>query len=274
MARVRWVKSLEQVKRDGERSPEFLSSRVRSIRVVYETDPAAAAAVAPKPLRPADRPEVCVTFSHVAMQLAPELVIEIGSAIFGVRVRDEAHAGGEGIWLLTMPMTTEQAVIGGRETYGEPKKIAAIDFSLPGPGEVRTGAQVAATVTRLGIPYLAVRGRLEESLGPREMVEHGFCVKALPACEPGRGLDGEPLLVRLEWRHRHERVHRVAGELVLRESPFDPVADLPVRRVVRMEYEEGATESNGRVLRALPAEWVLPILHQRYDDPRTEGIEV
>ena len=37
MARVRWVKSLEQVKRDAERSPEFLSSTVRSLRVVYET---------------------------------------------------------------------------------------------------------------------------------------------------------------------------------------------------------------------------------------------
>jgi acetoacetate decarboxylase len=80
--------------------------------------------------------------------------------------------------------------------------------------------------------------------------------------------------VRLEWRHRHERVHRVTGELALRESPFDPVADLPVRRLVRLEYEEGTTESNGRVVRALPPEWVLPILHQRYDDPRAEGVQV
>jgi acetoacetate decarboxylase len=127
----------------------------------------------------------------------------------------------------------------------------------------------------MGIPYLAASGRLGEALGPREMLEHGFCVKALPACEKGRGLDGEPLLVRLEWRHRHERVQRVEeGALELRESPFDPVADLPVRRLVRMEYEEGSAESNGRVLRPLPVEWVLPILHQRYDDPGAEGVEV
>jgi acetoacetate decarboxylase len=167
-----------------------------------------------------------------------------------------------------MPMTTEQAVIGGRETYGEPKKIAAIDFRAEGEA-------VSARVTRMGIPYLAADGRLGADLGPREFVEHGFCVKALPACEKGAGLDGEPLLVRLEWRHRHERVRRVeGGALVLRESPFDPVADLPVRRLVRMEYEEGTTQSNGAVLRALPAEWVLPILHQRYDEPGAEGVEV
>jgi acetoacetate decarboxylase len=69
-------------------------------------------------------------------------------------------------------------------------------------------------------------------------------------------------------------VYEVDGELALRESAFDPVADVPVRRVVRMEYEEGTTQSNGRVLRALPAEWVLPFLHQRYDEPGAAGIEV
>jgi len=264
MARLRWVKSLAQVKRDAERNPEFLSSTVRSVRVVYETHPALAAAVIPKPLAAAARPEVCATFSHVAMHLSPELTIEIGSAIFGVRA---AYDGVEGIWLLTMPMTTEQAVIPGRETYGEPKKIASIDFR-------READRVSAVVTRLGIPYLEARGTLREALGPRDLVEHGYCVKALPSCEKGAGFDGEPLLVRLEWRHRHEKVYRVDGELLLRESPFDPVADLPITRLVRMEYEEGSTESNGRVLRAIPGEWLLPVLHQRYDDPRNEGIEV
>jgi acetoacetate decarboxylase len=267
MARLRYVKTLEQVKRDAERSPELLSSTVRSLRVVYETDPALAAALVPRPLAPAPRPEICATFSHVAMHLSPELTVEIGSAIFGARAR---HGETEGVWLVTMPMTSEQAVLGGRDTYGEPKKIAKIDF-------VRDGGVVSASVTRMGIPFLSARGTLREPLGPRELVERGFTVKALPACDPGaKGLafDGEPLLVELEWRHRHREVWRVEGELSLRESPFDPVADVPVRRIVSMEYEEGTTESGGRVLRSVPPEWVLPFLHQRYDDPRAEGVEV
>jgi acetoacetate decarboxylase len=106
MARLRWVKSLEQVKRDAERSPEFLSSTVRSLRVVYETSPALAAAVIPKPLVASSRPEVCATFSHVAMHITPEYTLEIGSAVFGVRA---SYDGVEGIWLLTMPMTSERA---------------------------------------------------------------------------------------------------------------------------------------------------------------------
>ena len=102
MARLRWVKSLEQVKRDAERNPEFLSSTVRSLRVVYETSPALAAAVIPKPLVACARPEVCATFSHVAMHVSPEFTLEIGSAVFGVRA---SYDGIEGSWLLTMPMT-------------------------------------------------------------------------------------------------------------------------------------------------------------------------
>jgi len=264
MARLRYVKTLEQVKKDAETNPEFLDSSVRSIRIVYETDPALVAAVVPKPLEAGERPEVCVTFSHVAMHINPEFTFEIGSAIFGVKV---TYDGVEGIYLLTMPMTTEQAVVPGRETYGEPKKIAEIDFQ-------QEGDQVSSTVTRMGIPYLEARGTLAESLGPREFSEYAYCFKALPSCEQGKGFDGDPILVRLEWKHHQKKVVRVDGELELRESPFDPVADLPVRRLVWLVYEAATTESNGRVLRTIPGDWLLPFLHQRYDDPAVEGIEV
>ncbi len=264
MARLRYVKTLEQVKESEEANPDLLSSTVRSVRVVYETDPAVAAAVVPKPLEPADVPEVCVTFSHVAIHISPEFTFEIGSAIFGVRAH---YDGTDGVYLITMPMTTEAAVVGGRERYGEPKKIAEIDFTLEGD-------RVSSTVKRMGIPYLQVEGTLAESLGPREFTEHAFCIKALPSCEKGKAFDNDPLLVRLNWLQTHEEVHRVEGELTLRDSPFDPVADLPVRRLVRMEYEKGTAQSDGTVLRSIPGEWLRPFLHQRDDDPAAQGIEV
>jgi acetoacetate decarboxylase len=263
MARVRWVKSQAELERAAASNPEFLPSTVRSIRCVYETDRAAAAAIVPRPLQLA-APEVCVTFSQVSIHLAKDATFEIGSAIFGVRA---SHDGAEGIYLVTMPMTTEQAVVPGRETYGEPKKIAAIDFSVEGD-------RVASRVARMGIPYLSVEGTLGASLGPREMTETGFCFKAFPSCERGKGFDQDPLLVQLTWKHRHEEVRKVDGALALRDSPFDPVADLPVRRLISLEYESGRAESNGRVIGPVPGEWLLPYLHQRYDDPAAAGIDV
>ncbi len=265
MAKLRYVKTLEQVKKAAESGPEFLESTVRSIRVVYETDPAIVAAIMPKPLEPTERPEVCCTFSHVAMHITPEYTFEIGSAVFGVRAR---YDGAVGTYLVTMPMTTEQAVIGGRETFGEPKKIADIEFD-------QEGDRVSSTVTRMGIPYLAASGKLGEDQGPREFVEHAFCIKAFPTCEKNATFDNDPILVRLDWKHQHSEVRTIVdGELTLGESPFDPVADVPVRKLVRMEYEVGTTESNGTVLRTIPGDWMLPFLHQRYDDSSGEGIEL
>ena len=48
-----------------------------------------------------------------------------------------------------MPMTTEQSVIGGRETFGEPKKLAAVDL-------VREGDRVTGTFSRMGTEIVRV----------------------------------------------------------------------------------------------------------------------
>jgi hypothetical protein len=126
----------------------------------------------------------------------------------------------------------------------------------------------------MGVPYIELRGSIGASLGPREFTDYAYCYKALPAIEQGRGFDGDPLLVRLEWRHKHDEVYRVDGEVILRESSFDPVVDLPVRRLVRMEYEEGGSQSSGKVLRPVPGEWLLPFIHGRYDDMSGDGIDI
>ena len=122
MTRLRYVKTLEQVKKARENDQEFLSSSMRQIRAEYETDEKIYRALVPKPLEPLARPTVCVTFTDIAMHVSPERTITIGAAIFGVKV---AYDGVEGVSLITMPMTTEQAVVPGRETYGEAKKIAS-----------------------------------------------------------------------------------------------------------------------------------------------------
>ena len=202
--------------------------------------------------------------SNVKMHITPEFTFEIGAASFGVMA---TYDGVEGAYLLTMPMTTEAAVVGGRETFGEPKKLADMEFK-------RDGDEIIATVSRMGIKYLELNGTIGESLGAREYTDHAYCYKALPSIDKTRGFDGDPLLVRLEWKHKDDVVHSVDGNVVLTESPFDPLIDIPVRRLVRMEYEEGSTQSGGEVLRSVPGDWLLPFIHQRYDDTSGEGIEI
>jgi acetoacetate decarboxylase len=255
---------MRDLDRDEIASRDSLRCTVRTIRCIYETDSEVAQAVVPKPLEASVRSEICVSFTVVAMHVSPKRTIELRSASFGVRVDYDDKPG---IYLLTMPMTSEQAVLGGRERFGEPKKLAEIEFD-------EAGLELSASVERMGNPYLAARATRVEELDPRQFTEYGYCFKAFPSCTPGKGFDQDPQLVRLEWRHDFERVWRLEGELVLRDSAFDPVADFPVRRTVEFEYAEGTTLSSGRVLRPVPGDWLLPFLHQRYDDPAVEGIEV
>src|SRR6185369_11141489 len=138
------------------------------------------------------------------------------------------------------------------------KKLAQIEFDWSGDG-------VAATVTRHGVSYLELRGRRGGAQAAGSRTEYAYCFKCFPALEKGKGLEFDPLLVRLTWEHTLERVEDVAGEVILREAMLDPVADLPVRRLVSMTYEEGGSRSSGKVLASVPGASLLPYLHQRYD---------
>ena len=61
-------------------------------------------------------------------------------------------------------------------------------------------------------------------------------------------------------------VRPVDGECKLLEAPLDPVADFPVLRTLSLEYAEVASGQTGEVMERVPAAWLLPFLHQRYDD--------
>ncbi len=264
MARLRYAKSAEQLAQARAAGPGFLEAEVRSIRAIYETSPELIAAVLPRPLEPAARPEVHAIVSDVTIHLPGGAIFPLGAGTFGVRC---TYQGVEGLYPLTMPMTTEAAVVGGREIYGEPKKLAEITLTE------ENGVHVGR-ITRMGIPYLEVRGRVIGTHPPVDRVDLAYTFKALPSPPPAVGFDGEPLLCRLEWKHRRKATQVLEGEVLLEDSPFDPVADLPVRKLVTLELETGATESNGAVLRSIPGEWLQPFIHQRYDDPMFPGLDV
>jgi len=264
MGRVRYARSARDLERDGGAEDAVLASRVRTLRVVYETDAEVAQAVVPKPLEATTDPCVQLSFSSLSRLDSPELTTRIDVASFGVRV---VYDGVEGVLPISMHATSEQAMVAGRERFGLPIKLARVDVDTR--GELVTGR-----VERMGIAFLAASGRRVETLPAREETELGYAFKTFPSCQKTKGFDLDPQLLRLEWRHRFHAVWRLEGAVELVDSAFDPVVDLPVRRLVEIELCEGVTETRGRVLRPVPGEWLLPYLHQRTDSPETEGLEV
>ncbi len=56
------------------------------------------------------------------------------------------------------------------------------------------------------------------------------------------------------------------GTIVLHDSRFDPVADIPVVGDVTISLSERRSQQSGRLVERVPAAQVAPFAHQRYDD--------
>jgi len=222
-----------------------------AVTVVWETDPDVIRAVLPPPLEPSE-PLARIRFATVDMGTG---IPVFGAGWFGVRAR---HGSVEGEYALFMPMTTEQATIGGRETYGEPKKIGGVSIE-------RDGDALRATFARMGFTMAELTGTLGEpvDIAPKDKVD--FYFKCSPSPD-GKGFDTEPALVYVR-RHEEARDGRtIDGTLTLGESPLDPVADIPVGAIRSFEFARVATTQTGEVVERVPAEDLLPYVHQRYDD--------
>jgi acetoacetate decarboxylase len=241
------------------REVEATSAKIWSeaLTAVWETDPEVIAAVLPPPLAPIEgEPLVRCTITIVQM---PGGGPTFGAGWLGVRAR---HGDEVGEYPIFMPMTTEQSVIGGRETYGEPKKIADVwSRRTPDPD----GDLVEGVIARFGRPLIEIRGRVSETREPYELAKRDFWFKFLPAAD-GNGLEDDGVLVYGE-KTESARLHLgVTGEVVLHESAVDPVADLVVRRMVDISWTERASTQVGRTVARVPAADLLPYVHQRYDD--------
>ncbi|MEB4210881.1 acetoacetate decarboxylase family protein [Mycobacterium sp. 94-17] len=222
-----------------------------AVTITYLTDPEIVAAVLPRPLTPAAEPLVRIQLQRVRIEGRPPF----GSAVFSVTAR---HGELEGDYPLFMPQSTEQSVTGGRETFGEPKKLAQITVD-------RDGDRVAAAIDRLGYRLITVNGRIR---GPAELppdqVNTEFYFKFLRA--PDGGGITDPHLVYGEYHRHYELLEEIDATLELGESPLDPVADIVIRQLRSVTWCRRRTIQVGRIAERVPQEWLLPYVHQRYDD--------
>lgn len=253
MARVRYgARSLDEL-RNREVEATKVDTWATTLVATYETDPDAIAAVLPPPLSPPAEPLVRVTIATVDVGRGYPI---FGAGTFAVHAR---HENVDGDYALVMPMTTEQAVVGGRETFGEPKKLAEISLD-------RDGDNVRGHFTRMGTTFVDVLGRVTGEVEPSpDRTRTSFYLKFLPS-PSGKGFDGDPVLVYCRRDEKTRTMWNVDGEVILRDSRFDPVADLPVLKLRSIELAERSSIQTGEVVGTVPADWVAPYVHQRYDD--------
>ena len=110
---------------------------------------------------------------------------------------------------------------------------------------------MTGSFTRMGTTFLEVAGTVtgEVETAP-ERTRTSFYLKFLPS-PTGKGFDGDPLLVHVTRRERTRKQWSVDGEVILRESRFDPVVDLPVREILDIELAERSSFQTGEVVAEL-----------------------
>ncbi len=236
---------------------EFRSAEM--LWVVFRTDPQVIERILPKPLEPLSEP------------LALAFVARYPSTNFGLTYSEGAlflparHKGEQGMYCLAMPVDDDMAMVGGREQFGFPKKIAAITLD-------RENDHVVGSVVRQGTEILRLECELTDPATDQLLEPFGapavdldgrpclkgvsFLFKHSPS-PSGRSMDYVPRLVRQVTLLRlREGARTGQGRVELTSSGTDPLGAVPVRDVVTFVY--GLFDNDMLPGRVVARAWNLP----------------
>lgn len=221
-------------------TPYLLESVGAEMLIIrFRTDPDVVASVLPRPLKAPAEP---LGTAFVARYPETNFGIQYNE---GALLLDATYKGELGSYCLAMPVDDDTAMIGGREGYGYPKKMAD-RITLD-----RSGDHIVGSVVRKGAEILRIEGDLT-----REWIQSGTS----PLRED-HDLEGKPCLVGTSWLFKHfpaadtrifestprlirvpvlfrPRPGQLSGDLDLKlvSSVTDPLGDIPVHEVVAAQY--------------------------------------
>ena len=210
--------------------------------VFFRTDPDVVKRIIPEPLKPSAEP-----FAMAFMAKYPKT--NFGSvyneAALSILVEYEGELGG---YCLTMPVTEDMALIGGREIFGFPKKMAD-EISLE-----RTENGVKGRCVRKGIVLMNLSMSFDEEVEANKLAE---ILSTLTSQELGDkewevpsynfkffqspqmiGLDYKPRLVKQVTTFRPSSRIKLSYnfDLKLGSSDRDPLAEIPFKEPIMGFY--------------------------------------
>jgi len=231
MGFVKTPKELEELRRT---SFDFYDAEF--LTVFWETKPEIVKHLLPPPLKPVKYPVVQAmianyprtNFGVIYKEAALFLFGEFGSVI--------------GAYCLAMPVDKDMAMIGGREVFGYPKKMANIHFK-------KDEKNFEGWVERHGIKYFELKAKLNNKLNEKDALKISLDL-GLDPNKPGsttynykyfrsplyEGFDYNPRLVREEITMQASEFLMGEAEVKLNESKFDPWSELEVERVLGCMY--------------------------------------
>ena len=232
--------------RDGKPETWACGTGIKSLDLVYETDPMVLKDITPPPIKfiGGDTGLAIISFSHdpggefleapPARQFRPEFetILLVGPC---------ECKGVTGFYSPAMWAQYDDQLIAGREFHGCPKKIAQFRFE-------RWKDRVYASATRLDIKFCEIRCKVIGKKGVSPVNDSGktakedgytFLLKLMPSTRDG-GLDVCKVL-KMESKSNSVETYEIdlgSVEVTFQDSAYDPLIDIPVRKIISCEYSE------------------------------------
>ena len=190
------------------------------LQIVYRSDADRIADLLPPGFTAGPNP-----FVHINIYNVPVL----GEPEYGVSTKIEAsYDGMAGYYTLGLGIDQEAAIFISQELNGQPKFPCAITF-------FRLGDHVEARCTHQGYTFLEYRGEANATVAPgADYAENEWWIKSSRAVGGvEKSYDFAPHVVRVATTNRVTHIEAVDGDLLLRDSPWDPYTDLlPLRELL------------------------------------------
>nr|MDO8084245.1 acetoacetate decarboxylase family protein [Candidatus Sigynarchaeum springense] len=230
-------RDLEEIAKKNEELKNSVFTGVEMLTILWETRPDIIERILPPPLLPVKRPVVLAFLAYYPKTNQGLPYHE--SALF-LRAQFKEESGN---YYLAMHVTDDRAMIGGREIWGFPKKMADIHLE-------RDGTDVHAWSERVGTRNIETRvkltGKFNDPATPKIISDLGllptrkkpavnFNFKYFPAPEKS-GFDYKPRLIRQETTIVPQSMEMGAATIDLKSSPHDPWAELEVVKVLGALY--------------------------------------
>jgi len=233
-----FVKTFDSILAGTSETADFYDAEM--FVVYWETKPDIVNRLLPPPLKPAAHP---IAMAFVANYPRTNFDVTYQESALFLRAEWEGVEGG---YCLSMPVTNDIAMAGGREIFGFPKKIADVRLN-------REGDTLEGWTERRGIRFMEIRAKMTGKLnvadaqevllssnmnpdGSMEAVSYNF--KHFPAPE-GMGFDYNPRLVKQVTTMRPKEVRIGEAEVVLQPSDYDPWAEVEIVRVLGAVFTVG-----------------------------------
>ncbi|MCZ6894115.1 MAG: acetoacetate decarboxylase family protein [Gammaproteobacteria bacterium] len=247
-----FVKTPEEIERIQSTlaEAEFMSAKLLAVQ--YLTKPDIVAHVLPPGLEPTDEPIATLLMGHWGRS---NVCHAFSGACFYVQARHGEHVGD---YCLAMQMSSDAAIIFGRDTFGEPKKYAITKLD-------RKGDTLVGSVTRYGQTIIQTEAVMETPVANPPSGFTNFHYKFLPKCD-GQGLEWDPILVMATFKVMNAKVESGTATLKLANTPLDPLGEIEIVEMLGASYTEADTTARCTELARIDAKEFMPYAYSKFDD--------